>query len=137
MKDISISFKGKKAHTVSSSSYVNRLHEIRREVFPEMEIVAHTSVRQMMSEVTNNSDAFAVVDLLYYLTSVKSGVPIKRHAVGDKSDDTFGVIMPLSNDWEPLIRDFFNSGYITSSEYRLMVTKHLGKSSLRLIEGWK
>jgi len=135
LADLSTRFAGKKAYSVSSSTYYERLDDLRKNYFPAMEIVSLPSVNEVMTMVTENNDAFAVIDLNYYLEALKSKKSIKRHSVGDKGEDTFGVIMPLSNDWEPLIRDFFNNGFIGGTDYRLLITDNLGKGALRLIEG--
>ena len=38
------------------------------------------------------------MDFTYYLKGLQAG-KTKRHAIGDKPDEEFGIIMPLSNDW--------------------------------------
>ncbi len=133
LSDISTRFAGKKAYSVSASTYYQRLDEIKGMYYPSMEIVSLPSVNEVMNKISESNDAFAVVDLHYYLQSLKN-FPIKRHSVGDKGEDKFGVIMPLANDWEPLIREFF-SGFIGGPEYRKLIAENLGKGALRLIEG--
>ena len=133
LDDMKTRFAGKKAYSVSSSTYYERLDEIRRNYFSGMEIVSLPSVNEVMAKVRESNDAFAVVDLNYYLEALKEG-QVKRHPVGDKGEDKFGVIMPLSNDWEPLIKDFFNSGFIGGTTYRKLIAENLGKGALRLIE---
>lgn len=133
LKQISTRFAGKKAYSVSSSTYYQRLNEIRETYFPSLEIISKPSVNAVIQEVVNNNEAFAVVDLHYYL-QLKDN-PIKRHPVGDKGEDEFGIIMPKGNDWAPLLTDFFDSGFIGSSEYRKLVGEYLGKGALRLING--
>ncbi len=133
--DLSARFSGKKAYSVSSSTYYARLDELRQAYYPDMEIISLPSVNEVMAKVSTDNDAFGVVDLNYYLQALKEKTPIKRHSIGDKGEDRFGVIMPLRNDWEPLIKDFFNNGFIGGPEYRLIISEHLGKGALRLIEG--
>ena len=135
LSDLSSRFAGKKAYSVSSSTYYQRLDDLRNEYFKSMDIISLPSVNEVMAKVSETNEAFAVVDLNYYLEALKSKKPIKRHAAGDKGEDKFGVIMPLKNDWEPLIREFFESGFIGGSDYRLLITENLGKGALRLIQG--
>lgn len=135
LSDLSTRFSGKKAYSVSSSTYYQRLDDLRKDHFPSMEIVSLTSVNEVMEKVSETNEAFAVVDLNYYLEALKNKRSIKRHAVGDKGEDKFGVIMPLKNDWEPLIREFFDNGFIGGADYRLLITENLGKGALRLIQG--
>ena len=134
MDEIRTSFANKKAYSVANSTYYNRLDEIRQVYLPSLEIISLASVNEVMDKVANDNNAFAVVDLNYYIELLKKRVPIKRQSVGDKGGDKFGVIMPKSNDWQPLIEDYFNSGFIGGDEYKALVTKHLGKGALRLIE---
>ncbi|MEP5612310.1 MAG: transporter substrate-binding domain-containing protein [Cyclobacteriaceae bacterium] len=135
LDDLNTRFAGKKAYSVASSTYYDRLDDLRKNYYPSMEIISLPSVNEVMSMVTENNDAFAVIDLNYYLEALKSKKSIKRHSVGDKGEDKFGVIMPLSNDWEPLIKEFFDGGFIGGTDYRLLITDNLGKGALRLIEG--
>lgn len=134
LAEISTRFAGKKAYSVSSSSYYDRLSGIKEQYFPSLEIVSLPSVDEVLKEVSRNNDAFAVIDLHYYIQSLKTN-PIKRHSVGDRGQDKFGVIMPKVSDWEPIIKEFFNSGFIGGPEYRKLIGEHLGKGALRLIEG--
>ncbi len=135
LSDLNARFAGKKAYSVSSSTYYERLDGLKQMYYPSMEIVSLPSVNEVMSKVSTDNEAFGVVDLNYYLQALKDKTPIKRHAVGDKGEDKFGVIMPLKNDWEPVIREFFDNGFIGGSDYRLIITNNLGKGALRLIEG--
>lgn len=134
LSNIGSEFSGMTAYSVHSSTYYERLSEIKSNHFASMKIESLSSVNEVLKKIEESDKAFGVLDLNYYLQEVKEG-KIKRHAVGDKGQDKFGVLMPLSSDWEPLIADFFDSGYIGGSEYRKLITEHLGKSALRLIEG--
>lgn len=134
LSNIASEFSGMTAYSVESSTYYERLREIKTNYFPDLKIESLSSVNAVLAKIKTSDKAFGVLDLNYYLQEVKEG-KIKRHAVGDKGEDKFGVLMPLSSDWEPIIKDFFDSGYIGGSEYRKLITEHLGKSALRLIEG--
>ncbi len=59
---------------------------------------------------------------------------IKRHQVADKATEKFGIIMPKSNDWSPLLAEFFDSGFIGGVEYRKSINRHLGANALKLLD---
>ena len=134
MDDLPARFNAMKAYSVAGSTYYQRLMEIKEKYHPDMEIVSLSSVDEVMNTISKTDGGYAVVDLHYYLQSLKTH-PIKRHPVGDKGEDKFGVIMPLSNDWQPVIKEFFNSGFIGGPEYRKLIAENLGKGALRLMEG--
>jgi hypothetical protein len=88
----------------------------------------------LISELNRNDKAFAILDLTYYIQSLTAR-NLKRHAIGDQSGDVLGITMPLSSDWEPILKEFFESGFISSPEYKAIISKHMGKSALRMIQG--
>lgn len=134
MEDVGVQFANMKAFSVTSSIYLAKLEKIQNAYYPEMEIELYKSGLGVIEALAKDKEAFAVIDLLYYLGFLQKGYPIKRHKIGDESGDEFGIVMPKSNDWAPVLKDFFDSGFLKSPEYRKIVSDHLGKSAMRLIE---
>lgn len=134
LDDIDVNFAGMKAFSVTSSIYLAKLEKIKSNFYPDMEIELYKSGLGVIEALAKDEKAFAVIDLLYYLDFFQKGYPIKRHRTGDEAGDEFGIVMPKNNDWEPILADFFNSGFLKSPEYRKIVSDHLGKSAMRLIE---
>lgn len=134
MNEISTVFKDKVAFSVPSSTYLTRLMQLKRDLFPELTIKLLDSGLDVMNAVSSDSSSLAIVDLLYYLEFYRKGYPIKRHSIGDLTGDFFGIIMPIESDWKPVLDEFFMSGFIQSSEYRMIISDHLGKSAIRLIQ---
>lgn len=134
LDEIETKFKSKTAYTIPSSSYSARLDQIRKDYFSSMNIVNVKSETEMINKVSADQNGFAVIDLLHYLEFYKKGIRVMRHKVGDQAGDQFGIIMPKASDWKPVLDEFFNSGFIKSAEYRKIVSKHLGKGALRLVE---
>lgn len=133
MTDISTSFQGMTAYTLSQSTYHDRLLKIKKQYFPEMEIVEHKAIPPIMEQLRTNSKSFAVLDLNVYIEVLQKKWPVRRHPVGDLKGDQFGVIMPKGSDWEPLIKDFLVEFY-GSSDYAKIISENLGGSALRLID---
>ena len=132
-KDISVKFDGMTAFSVASSTYHQRLLDIRTSYLTDLKIVNVSSGIDVMKELSVNKEAFAVLDLNFYLEILHKKYPIKRHPVCDERDEPFGIIMPKGNDWAPLLNAFFNSGYIESTEYSQVIAKNLGNSALKLL----
>ncbi len=133
LEDMGEKFEGMKAISVPSSTYLERLQRIKSSHHPDMKIELVNSGREVIERVQQDKSYFAVVDLLYYLEFFKNGASIKRHKVGDEVGDRFGVLMPKSNDWKPILDEFFLSGFMQSSKYRVIISNHLGASATRLI----
>lgn len=132
-EDVKLKFKGMKAYAAAPSAVHDRLVELRSNYWPDLEIVTPPTIDDAILEVLKNDNAFATVDLHYYIESLKNGYPIKRHAVLDKSDDKLGIIMSKSNDWASVLKEFFESGFMDSPEYRKTIIDNIGKEALRLI----
>ncbi|MEP1093481.1 MAG: transporter substrate-binding domain-containing protein [Cyclobacteriaceae bacterium] len=133
LAEVNTSFEGMVAVSVPSSTYLDRLLKIKESQFPAMKIELVSSGQDVIERVSADRKAFAVVDLLYYLEFFKNGSPIKRHKVGDELGDRFGILMPKDSDWKHVLDEFFSSGFMESSKYRIIVSNHLGASATRLI----
>lgn len=123
-----------KAFSVTSSVYLKRLEKIKTLHHPEMEIDYYKSGLDVIEALAKNEQAYAIIDLLYYLGYLQKGYPIKRHKIGDEVGNDFGIIMPLESDWKPILDEFFATGFVKSARYREIVSTHLSKSALRLIK---
>ncbi|MEP1096184.1 MAG: transporter substrate-binding domain-containing protein [Cyclobacteriaceae bacterium] len=132
MDDIAVLFEGMTAYTLSSSTYQQRLLEIKSMHFADMQIIEMAKMDPIMTQLRTNSKAFAVLDLNVYLEALQKKWPIKRHAIGDKKGDQFGIIMPKNCDWEPLLAEFLGEFY-GSTAYGQIISKNLGGSALKLI----
>jgi hypothetical protein len=89
-----------------------------------------------LEKVFSDPSGFAYLDLAFYIEAVQMKKNIKRHAVGDKSSEQFGFIMPTNSDWSPVLEEFFksNGGYLNSKEYRSILIKHLGEAGVKLLQ---
>ncbi len=137
LQDLSLigqQFENMKAFSVTSSIYLARLEKIKKDYYPDMEIEFFNSGLGLMEELAKDKEAFAIIDLLYYLSFLKEGHPVKRHNVGDEAGDEFGIVMPKDSDWKPILDEFFETGFLKSAKYREIVSFYLGRSALRLIE---
>ncbi|MEP1097039.1 MAG: ABC transporter substrate-binding protein [Cyclobacteriaceae bacterium] len=134
MDNIATNFSAMKAYTVPSTTFDERMQSLKNQSFASLQINNVPSMYEMVDNVAKDELSFCFSDLNYYFDYLQRGSPIKRHPVGDLKGDEWGISMPLGSDWEPVIADFFNSGFLKSPEYRQMVIDNLGKWALRMIE---
>ncbi|MEQ9402953.1 MAG: transporter substrate-binding domain-containing protein [Cyclobacteriaceae bacterium] len=134
MDRIASDFSGMKAYTVPSTTFDERVQSLKSQGFSSLQISNVPSMYEMVDNVAKDERSFCFADLNYYFDFLQKGNAIKRHPVGDLKGDEWGIIMPLNSDWQPIIADFFNSGFLKSPEYRQMIIDNLGKWALRMIE---
>lgn len=132
LNNISTAFNGKMGYGVPSTTNYDRMASVKSSNFPAMQITDVTSSRDILENISGNPNAFGFSDIHYYLEYLEKGQPVKRHPVGDQVGDEFGIIMPLSNDWDGVMTEFL-SDFVKTAKYREMVTRNLGKGALRMI----
>lgn len=133
-KSISTTFANMKAITIKGSTNEARILDIKKKYYPAMVVEYVPSFAKAIDRVASDSKTFTCQDFTYYLKAVQAGKQIKRHAIGDEDGEEFGIIMPLSNDWNPLITEFMNSGFTSSVQFNKIITNHLGQSVLKFIK---
>lgn len=136
LDDLSSNFDGQVAYTLPESSYYQRLLKLKSDYYPSMKIQMVTKEDDIIQKITNE-EAFAILDFNYYLQILKNKYPIKRHPVGDLKNDQFGIVMPKGSDWEPVMKEFFESGFVKSSRYSEIISTNLGSTALRLLNSVK
>ncbi len=137
MNEIGTTFKGLKAYAVKGTTNEQQILKIKKQYLPELEIRHVSSSVEVLEKVVNDPKSFTNLDFTYYLAILKQRKPIKRHQAGDLLTEEFGIIMPKSNDWSPLMREFFQSGFIDGPVYRKIIARHLGPNALKLLDSFK
>jgi len=137
IEDIGMGFKGMTAYIVKGSTNEIDLFKWKKAYFPDMKITYTGSAAEAVSKVANDTKGFTNVDFTYYLDAIKAKKPVKRHIAGSSSSEEIGMIMPKSNDWEPVLADFFNSGFIGGAEYNAIIQRHLGERAVKLLNSVK
>jgi len=115
-----------------------RLRSFRDAWFSDMRISFAHSNNEIIERVASSDRYFAYVDVYNYWRARDAGAPIRQHRVGDEPSEQFGYIMPDSSDWEPVIRDFFESagedGYLESGRYQAIMQQHLGTGLATMLD---
>ena len=134
IENIAEKFQGMTAVTVSNSTNEQRLLEIKEKYFNDLEIEYVPSFEQAMEEVIKDQNKFTNVDFTFYFEAIQKWKPIKRHPGGDDPTEQLGIIMSKLNDWQPLLEEFMNSGFLGSEEYKMIISKNLGSQAMRFLE---
>ncbi|MEJ2005508.1 MAG: transporter substrate-binding domain-containing protein [Cyclobacteriaceae bacterium] len=134
ISEIRNKFSGMTAVTVKNSTNAKRLLAIREKHWKDMKIEYVSSFQEAMDAVCNSNTKFTDIDFTYYLSAVQARKPLKRHPGGDNLTEKFGIIMPKSNDWAPLLKEFMESGFVGSIEYKKIVANNLGQSAMKYLE---
>ncbi len=134
LEDIAKVFGSLTAYTAKGTLNEKRLLELKQKYFPNMKIVTLNTSPEVYDKIFSDPNAFSYLDLAFYLKAVAEKKPVKRHPVGDKAAEQFGFIMPLNSDWGPVLEEFF-AEYINSPQYKSMLTRHLGETGIKLLQG--
>ncbi|UII34213.1 transporter substrate-binding domain-containing protein [Fulvivirga ulvae] len=132
--DISKIFAGMTAVTVKNSTNEKVLTDIRNKYFPALKIEYVPSTRVAMQNVMKDPKKFTNADFTYYFEAIQNRQPIKRHPGGDIDTEQFGIIMPKSNDWDPLLEEFMSSEFLESVYYKKIIADNLGQSAMKFFE---
>lgn len=136
MSEIPSKFAGMHAYTAKGTLNEKRVMAIKKEYLPNLKVNYVGSSPEALDKVAKDPKSFTYLDLAFYFDAIKNNVPVKRHQVGDKGSEEFGIIMPKGSDWKPIMDEFFaaNGGYRNSVSYKKILVKHLGVSAVKLLE---
>ncbi len=134
ISEIADKFSGMTAVTVKNSTNAQRLLEIQKKYWTDLKIEYVSSFQDALNAVTASNTKFTDIDFTYYLSAIQARKPLKRHPGGDNLTEKFGIIMPKSNDWAPLLKEFMDSGFVGSVEYKKIISQNLGHSALKYLE---
>ncbi len=121
-------------------AFSGTLHEVRMQALrnqyqPGAEM-GRVGSNQQLLELVASGAWYGYVDAYNYRRAQQQGMPLRHHPVADDSDETFGIIMPLNNDWAPLLAAFFNAGpgYRNTERYQQILLQHLGPQLTAILE---
>jgi putative glutamine transport system substrate-binding protein len=136
LEDLSATFADLTAYAAKGTTNEKRMLELKEKYFPSMKIVTTTTSQETLEKVFTDPNGFAYLDLAFYLEAVELKRNVKRHPVGDKAAEQFGLIMPLNSDWTSVLEEFFNAngGYVNSAQYKAIIRRHLGETGMKLMQ---
>ncbi len=136
LEDISKTFAGFTAYTAKGTLNEKRVNDLKQKYYKDLKVTNTTSSQETLEKVFEDAKGLAYLDLAFYIEAVQMKKPVKRHPVGDKSAEQFGLVMPMNSDWGPVLEEFFNAngGYTNTKEYKTILIKHLGESGVKLLQ---
>ncbi len=130
--DMSNTFAGFTALAVRGSTNEKNILTLKKIYYPDLKIAYVNSSQEVVEKLLANDKVLGNLDFTHYLDAVKNRRPIKRHPALDEDSEQFGVIMPKSNDWAPLLSTFID-GYVKGIEYKKSIANHLGRNALSFL----
>ncbi len=135
---IATQFKGMTAYTVKGTTNEKIILGIKQKYMPNLAIAYLPTSGAVLAKVAADNRSFTSLDFNYYAEALRYNASVKRHPVGDRREEDFGIIMPKSSDWAPIWNEFLNTNRFTKSpEYRKILLKHLGPSAVRALEQYR
>lgn len=126
---------GLRALAFADTLHEQRLRDLAASYWPDMAMDFTRSNGDILDQVAAGTH-FAYIDGYHYLNAVAEGAALRRHPHFDAGGERFGVIMPLDNDWAPLLERFFaeaEGGLLASAWYRELFERHLGIETAELM----
>jgi ABC-type amino acid transport substrate-binding protein len=136
IKNIATDFKGKKAIVVANTTNEKRMHNIKKDYFPSLEIESTKSYSKVIEKLSSSDGLyFTSLDLVKSWPMI-TGKNVIHHKIGNGSLDTYGFIMPMNNDWDKLFTEFFDHdrGYRSSSSYLSVIKKYYGQKFVDILK---
>lgn len=111
----------------SGTLHEQRINRLRDQYQPKAEVQQVSSNPDLLAKVASGQ-YYAYVDAYNYWRAREAGMPLRDHPIAAESGETFGFIMPHSNDWADLLEAFFaaDGGYLQSPRYQQILTEQLG-----------
>ncbi|MGC4020853.1 MAG: hypothetical protein QM734_02365 [Cyclobacteriaceae bacterium] len=126
-----------KAIAVAGSTNEKAVVRIKDKYVPSATIQRVESNQEAVDAIMKDKKSFTNTDFTFYLNAQRQGLPIKRHQVGDESSEEFGIIMPKSNDWSPLMAKFLTTEFLKSPDYKKVLFANLGANGIKLLESFE
>lgn len=136
LEDLSKTFPNFTAYTAKGTLNEKRIQDLKQKYYPSMKVSIQTTSQEVLEKIFMDANGVAYLDMAFYIEAVQMKKPIKRHPIGDKAEEQFGLIMPLNSDWSAVLGEFFkaNGGYMNSKEYKTILVKHLGEAGVKLLQ---
>ncbi|NMM47137.1 substrate-binding periplasmic protein [Marinigracilibium pacificum] len=133
-KEMPSTFNGMIALAIKGTSSEKALLKLKAEHYPNMKIEYLKSFSDLNSKIAENPKYYSIVDLGYFLSSMKQYRTIKWQPALNQSNELLGFIMPKDSDWAPILSQYIKEVYHNSSNKRQSIATHLGPSALRLLD---
>lgn len=135
MESLAEELEGFEMVVLKGTTYEKLALKLKEEYMPELKINYIDSREEISPSVVNNPKMFTVADFTEYLDAVKKGLPIRSHLSSDAfPNNDLAFALPQNSDWQPIINEFLNDEYITSTQYRKIINDELGTAFVQFIK---
>ncbi|MGY6629403.1 MAG: substrate-binding periplasmic protein [Wenzhouxiangella sp.] len=126
-EDLAEAFADQRALAFADTLHEQRLQALADGFWPDMPIDRTGANDEILAAAAAGSH-FGYIDGYHFFRATDEGQPIRRHPAFDDPGEQFGIIMPLDNDWQPLLAAFFaaDGGLMNTDWYRAALVEHLG-----------
>lgn len=120
-------------------AFTGTLHEVRirqlRDQHQPNTAIHRVNSNPELLELVASGQYYSYVDAYNYWRARQAGMPLRDHPIAAETDETFGFIMPHSNDWAQFLLAFFaaDGGYRQTDNYRHIMQRHLGAELAELL----
>lgn len=127
-------FQGRRALGFTGTLHEARLKALAEAHWPDMPLDPARSNDEILEALAADTH-FGYLDAYVFHRAQARGLPIRRHPAFDAGGEQFGIIMPLANDWQPLLAEFFelDGGLMQAAWYREAMARHLGPELAELL----
>ncbi|MCG6118031.1 MAG: transporter substrate-binding domain-containing protein [Aquimonas sp.] len=132
--DLATHFEGRRALGFAGTLHESRLAALAKAYWPDMPLDAAGSNDEILAALAADTH-FGYLDAYVFHRAQARGLPVRRHSALDARDEQFGIIMPLDNDWQGLLAEFFalDDGLMQAPWYREAMARHLGPELAELL----
>jgi len=124
--------KNNRAITVTNSTFLRNILELKRDYFPEIKIEYVRHVDFLIEEISNSDDAWGYVSLPNYLSYFRKGKGISRQRFFMVEHAGLSIATPLTSDWDEILQAFLDD-----SRFRplldSLIEKHLGPAFAEVV----
>ena len=116
---------GKVAITIKSTTYEQMLMDLKEQLGVEFEIEYIPSGDNILEAISEADNRFGFIDLPIYLMLIERGGDLTRQNFFTIKGDGYGIIMPLSSDWDIPFNEFLKHPDY-SAKVSGSISKYLG-----------
>ncbi len=134
--NLALGFANLSALAFAGTLHETRLRELAERHWQGMPLEFSGSNDDIIARAADGTH-FAYIDAYNYYRARQNGAPLHHHPAFDDPGEEFGIIMPLDNDWQPLLAEFFHAdgGLLSRTWYRELLSYHLGAEVAEILLG--
>jgi ABC-type amino acid transport substrate-binding protein len=124
------------AYPYRGTLHEERVNQLREQRIPGLRVIPQDSNDAILEAVAVGPGRLAWIDGYAFWRGLESGLPLRRHPVGDDDSETFGIILPKGSEWTPVIGRFLreDGGFRDTAEYRALLERFLGAELVDILE---